>query len=101
MNLEAYKQYIIEYVAKFNKPKAQGKPLSITLRDFDNQELQEFIASTLTNKEQLAVKLRFSESKPTYGIIGKELGVSKIRARELVVKSVAKFLKPENGFRID
>ena len=40
MDLEAYKHYILEYVAKFNKPKAQGKPLTITLRAFDNHEFR-------------------------------------------------------------
>lgn len=101
MNIEAFRQYIIEYVEGINKPRFHGKPVSITLREFTDQELQEFIEGVLTKKEQLAVELRFSTSKPTYRTIGDKLGVSKIRARELVIMSVAAFLKPENGFRID
>jgi len=77
MDLEAFRKYIFDYVENLNSPRDYGCPMTIKLRDFDNQELMEFIETTLSKKQKQAIQLRFSASKPTYETIGTELGVTK------------------------
>lgn len=99
MNLKAYREEIIKHIDAINQGLWDNEP-RLTVRDFTDEELSHFIEEELTEKEQIVVKLRFSDSAPSYRKIASQIGLSHSRPKQLVESSINRLLKIESGFRL-
>ena len=99
MDLNAYREEIIRHIDAINQGLRDNEP-KLTVRDFTDEELVRFIEKELTERERIVVKLRFSDSAPSFRKIASQLGLSHSRPKQLIESSINRFIKMESGFRV-
>ena len=97
-DIAAYRKFIVDRVKDMNEKTAGNYRFQIRLLPFTDADIERFLDTRIPEKDAAAVRMRFSDPQATYREIAKVLGVSGTRARQRVMNSFSKFLRPENGF---